>query len=558
MKKKQVLVVVLVLLLLAGVSAGGVYAYQHYQSDKKTVKVYPVSMLDWGSGDSISYSSGTVTDDHSQTIYLEGDQMVEEVYVSEGDDVKEGDPLFRYNVEEANLNLEMKQLELSTAENDLLLAQRELERLKKTVPIPDNPPESDEPLDATDLEDPTDTEYQDEDTQGLGTEIERLEEKTGDAYNIISKSAKPYAGKGTDEEPYRFLCTQKARVLGEYLNLLKKKSKTAIFEIHKDNQVKGAILNAWLVNGSSLEQECDPTAEWSVALRGPAEDEPAQDDANAEDPGADAENPGADAEDPGQDAEDSEEEEFLDEPEGYTASELASMIADQQKEIREMDLSKRKLALEVEALQQASNDGIVKATVDGYVASVQDPNDQLDEGAPFVEIRGEEGLYVTGALSELLLEQIKVGQVVTINSWQSGMSFQGTITEISNTPTDNMGYWGEGNPNVSYYPYTAKVEDSEGLQAGEEVDLSIDPSANGQNTPCIEKAYVREEGAKSYVYIEDENGKLKKQYVKTGKVLYGQAIQILSGLDKESYIAFPYGKGVKEGVKAEESEELEY
>ena len=35
------------------------------------------------------------------------------------------------------------------------------------------------------------------------------------AYNIIGKSAKSYEGKGTQEKPYRFLCTEKAYVTGE-------------------------------------------------------------------------------------------------------------------------------------------------------------------------------------------------------------------------------------------------------------------------------------------------------------------------------------------------------
>lgn len=75
---------------------------------------------------------------------------------------------------------------------------------------------------------------------------------------------------------------------------------------------------------------------------------------------------------------------------------------------------------------------------------------------------------------------------------------------------------------------------------------------------CIEKAYVRTENGKSYVMIEGKNKRLKKQYVETGKTIYGQAVEITSGLDGSEYIAFPYGKGVKEGVKVKETDEIEY
>ena len=62
----------------------------------------------------------------------------------------------------------------------------------------------------------------------------------------------------------------------------------------------------------------------------------------------------------------------------------------------------------------------------------------------------------------------------------------------------------------------------------------------------------------SYVMKEDKNGRLKKQKVKTGKTYYGQAVDILSGLDGSEYIAFPYGKNVKEGVRVRETDELAY
>ena len=104
------------------------------QKDKKTkVDVYPVSLMDMGGGDGNgeSYSSGTVTDDKSQVIYLEDSDKVAEVYVKEGDKVKEGDPLMRYDMEEANLNVDMKTLDVENAENDLVIAQRELEKTEK-------------------------------------------------------------------------------------------------------------------------------------------------------------------------------------------------------------------------------------------------------------------------------------------------------------------------------------------------------------------------------------------------------------------------------------------
>ena len=46
-----------------------------------------------GDGNGESYSSGTVTDDKSQVIYLEDSDKVAEVYVKEGVRVRETDEL---------------------------------------------------------------------------------------------------------------------------------------------------------------------------------------------------------------------------------------------------------------------------------------------------------------------------------------------------------------------------------------------------------------------------------------------------------------------------------
>ena len=61
--------------------------------------------------------------------------------------------------------------------------------------------------------------------------------------------------------------------------------------------------------------------------------------------------------------------------------------------------------------------------------------------------------------------------------------------------------------------------------------------------------YIRKENGQSYVYIKGEDGLLKKQYVRTGKTLYGSTIEVKEGLSIDDAIAFPYGKNVKEGAK---------
>ena len=55
----------------------------------------------------------------------------------------------------------------------------------------------------------------------------------------------------------------------------------------------------------------------------------------------------------------------------------------------------------------------------------------------------------------------------------------------------------------------------------------------------------------------DDNGHLKKKYVKTGKTYWGSYIEIKSGLSPNDYIAFPYLKDAVEDKKCVVSDNLD-
>ena len=100
---------------------------------------------------------------------------------------------------------------------------------------------------------------------------------------------------------------------------------------------------------------------------------------------------------------------------GYTQSELNGMISEQEKKIKDLDLDKRKAELDVEKLKAQSSDGIIYANVTGTVKNLQDKDNLPTDGTPFMEIAGSEGLYVTGGISELLLDKVKPGQTVSVS-----------------------------------------------------------------------------------------------------------------------------------------------
>ena len=102
----------------------------------------------------------------------------------------------------------------------------------------------------------------------------------------------------------------------------------------------------------------------------------------------------------------------------------------------------------------------------------------------------------------------------------------------------------------------AYIDNPEGLNNGDYLELSITPTANQEETNSlfIDKAYVREENGRYYVLKAGAEDRLEKHYIQTGRTVYGSAIEIKSGLAETDRIAFPYGKTAKEGIKAVDAE----
>lgn len=531
--KKKVVIAILIVVLAGGGITGGALGYRAYQNSKLVAEVQSVSMLNdsfWG--DSME-SDGTVTNGQQQDIYVSTEQTIQEVFVTEGQEVSEGDPLLQYDMTNIDLAIEMKKLDIQTTENNIAVAQKELEKLKNTKPVSTtatSTPSTDSAAPSTPVTPSADTSVTTPDT---------VEEKTGDAYNYISTTAQPYIGDGSQENPYRFLCTKEAYVYGSYLNTLKSEGKIAVFEIHDGNTVDGALISAWTKVGAALE-EVDPDAKWYVIDGSKVVDEPDIPDIPDEPVVPDTPSVPDD-----------------NQQSGYTADELAKEIADKEKELTKLDLDKRKAELALKQMENQSEDGMVYAEFNGTIKKVGDPDNLPNDGSAFLTLSGSDGLYVKGTLNELALEQVKVGQSVTATSWSTGMMFDATITEINDYPEDANGYYGSGNPNASYYGYTAYIEDSTGLSNGDNLSLSINLGGDEDSSDKIylDKAYVRKEDGKSYVMKDDGTGHLVKQYVKTGKTIYGYAVEIKSGITMDDYLAFPYGKTAKEGVKTDKGED---
>ena len=237
---------------------------------------------------------------------------------------------------------------------------------------------------------------------------------------------------------------------------------------------------------------------------------------------------------------------------GYTEIELAKAIRDKKQELKTLDLDLRKAKLSLSENKALLNDGIVRAKRSGIVRNIKDLSNPIQDGSAFLEVATGQGTYIKGSISELMLNQIKVGDTISAYCWTSGETFDAKIQSIDTVPSSSSNYNGSGNPNVSYYGFEAYAKDASKIQAGEYLELTFNLSSDTTSSIWLSKAYVKQEGNKYYV-LKDVHGKLKKQYVTVGKIVWGDTMEIKDGLSDTDYIAFAYSKNAKEGVKTQKS-----
>ena len=238
----------------------------------------------------------------------------------------------------------------------------------------------------------------------------------------------------------------------------------------------------------------------------------------------------------------------------YTLAEIVQMKEEQQKKILDVKYQIKIAEAEYDIAQREANDGSVKAQVDGKVVSLLTEEEARAQKAPIIKVSGGGGYTLVGSISELNRDKLAIGSEVNITDYRNGTACMGTVQSIGDYPVSTGGYYyGDGNPNASSYPFTVFVDESEDLVPGYYVDMqySLTDSVEGI---YLAKPFVRTEKGRSYVYVRGENGRLEQRDVVTGKIVWGNYYQILSGVTAEDYVAFPYGKNVKAGASTEVSD----
>lgn len=496
MKKtgKRILIVCISIAAVIGLIIG----IRSWNQSQKIVDVLSVSNLNGGYYEDPMSTSGIVVQTDTQSVTPSSTQIVKAVYVSEGQAVKAGDPLIGYDITSLQLTVDIKNLEVQTIVNNIAKAQNELKKLQSTTPIASQTPVP-SPT-ATPAPVPT----KDEDAWSCLTSLDQ-------------KDASATSDDGTKNHPYHFLLQKGGLVHGTFLNAMKR-SESIIYisiEIREGNTWDGELDSSITLNSADLDSSYENSYKWNVL---PMTIVPGE-----------AENPGTEV------------------PQaGYTAEGLAKAINQKQRDIKSLDLNRRKAELELTKVKSQLSDGIVYAEKDGTAKNVHTVVNPPQDGSPYLTVISGNGVTISGAVSELLLDKVAVGETLTATSWTDGKVYQAQVTAVSREPEINSNYY-SGNSNVSYYGVTAHISEAVDMTAGTYLQLTFQQT-DVSSSIYLPNAYLRKESGRYYV-MKDNNGVLVKQYVETGKSSYGYSTEIKSGLTTNDYVAFPYGDGDIEGVK---------
>lgn len=239
-----------------------------------------------------------------------------------------------------------------------------------------------------------------------------------------------------------------------------------------------------------------------------------------------------------------------------TQLDLNKAILEKAQAVKEQEVNLKVAKLKLDKKLAELGDGNVYAEFDGTVKAVRDPDAAYNNSEAVVELSGGGGYYVTGTLSEMDLGSVQVGDSVSISSWMTGAACEGTIVSIDDYPTSNGSNWGDGNRNVSYYPFKVFVTEDANLQPNDYVDIQYQKDTSAEESGSslyLESMFIRTDNGKSYVMARGEDGRLEQRWVQTGRDLWGSYTQIRGGLTVDDYVAFPYGRDVVEGAHTQEA-----
>ena len=552
--KKGIIIAACAVGVCGAVWGGLTIARNAQRSDVKVYSVNDFCMTDyWGD---TSTTSGMVTTDKIQKVFLSSSQTVNKVWVAEGDSVRKGDKLISYDSTLTQASVEQAKIDYDRQDESLTTAKNELEYLKKAK----NKETLKQELDKLTAElDALKKKYDEDPAHLYDCDAPVTEGKMDYKKTMTVKGA-----DGSDQTVnvlyYSWLSASRlndskvTEILTNLATLRADKDHPSVDTYvvlvqryedkvggYVDNTVGLVITETYTAGDDTAVPAVPESRSVSFSVRS---DLPEFEDTERK----------------YDDAAIKKLQQKINLANMYLENsmeqkDLAKAIVDKAQEVKEKEVNLRLAKLSLDKKTKELGDGNVYAEFDGTVKAVRNADEAYNNSEAVIELSGGGGYYVTGTLSEMELGSVKVGDTVSISSWMTGAACEGTIVSIDDYPTTSGNSWGDGNRNVSYYPFKVFVEEDAGLQANDYVDIQYQKAGTQEqgSSLYLQSWFIRTDNGKSYVMARNEDGRLEQRWVQTGRDLWGSYTQIRGGLTTDDYVAFPYGRDVVEGARTVEA-----
>lgn len=526
-KNRKKKIALIILIVIACISS---YFIIDKERENKRAYVQKVSDLNVGYDDvGLSlYGSGIVSDEASQEIKLQSGEKVAEVYVNQGDTVTKDQKLFSYDASSLELNLEQEQLSLQQAQTLLKREQKKMNQITDMKAVSDSSKKqsSDNLNTLSEKASEAEQAVQDYQSEHADELLQSVLDADSDPSVVNAQTAYDNFSNGiyTQEEQAQINAYDasgdaggmQTYISGHLNDLMQNISDTrnAVTEARReayDNFVSGNYTSEEQNQIQSLQAKADQA---NKAY------EDASNSLNTV----------------------------------VTESDKASMLRNQQVAVMKAQNQVTSAKAAVKTAQDKVNDTVVKAGMNGTVTAVNDPDTSIQEGKPYIVISASGGVSAMGGVSEFDTDKVKEGDRIKVTDYVSGSESEASILSISSFP-DQSGQitsYGSTNGNTTYYPFTAVLDDPDGFNAGDSIEYK---SVKG-NTDVISlsRAYIRMDDKGAYTFIDDGNGKLKRQNVEiTPSSQDPETVIVTKGLRSSDKIAFPYGKKAYEGNETTEN-----
>lgn len=553
--KKAIIIAACAVGVCGAVWGGLTIARNAQRSDVKVYSVNDFCMTDyWGD---TSSTSGMVTTDKIQKVFLSSSQTVNKIWVAEGDSVRKGDKLISYDSTLTQASVEQAKIDYDRQDESLTTAKNELEYLKKAK----NKETLKQELDKLNAElDALKKKYDEDPDHPYNGDAPVTEGAIKDYKKTMTVKGADGSDQTVNVQYYSWLSASRlndskvTEILTNLATLRADKDHPSVDTYvvlvqryedkvggYVDNTVGLVITETYTAGDDTAVPAVLESRSVSFSVRS---DLPEFEDTERK----------------YDDAAIKRLQQKINLANMYLENsmeqkDLAKAIVDKAQEVKEKEVNLRLAKLSLDKKTKELGDGNVYAEFDGTVKAVRNADEAYNNSEAVIELSGGGGYYVTGTLSEMELGSVKVGDTVSISSWMTGAACEGTIVSIDDYPTTSGNSWGDGNRNVSYYPFKVFVEEDASLQANDYVDIQYQKAGTQEqgSSLYLQSWFIRTDNGKSYVMARNEDGRLEQRWVQTGRDLWGSYTQIRGGLTTDDYLAFPYGRDVVEGARTVEA-----